>query len=402
MRFTGLTLFSLLVLTALFRPAGGSAATDLRVRISNLNDVSFTVSWLTTSDESGQVQFVDGPIYNDDRGTSYAGKTHYVTVAGLLPGHTYSFDILSGSTRFDNAGAHWTVKTGATLTPRTADWLAGQVQNPDGSAATDVVLYATIYRVQGGFNSAPISALVTPRDGGVFRMRLSDARVAGDPSSFMEYTPGDRYGNNEVSLQAFGPAGSALVTIEMADPRLHSADAGQIIVRLSPDRQATVAATLPPTGTPTSLPPTPTAVPPTPTMTATSAPVVEATPSESATGRVDVIVETIGVGIPDYAIMVTDFGTRSVARHEEIEKNHYRDYLSVPLNATFTLTVFIHNPDAPCEDPAMENCNYVLGKGDKPMFTIAQNKPVNIVLQVEYTRGPTFSADSFTVTSTLK
>jgi hypothetical protein len=385
MRLSAAVVLVVLSPWVLLRPGIAGDAPSLEVRVSNVSDVSFVVTWMTKASEPGQVRLLDGTVYEDDRGASYRGWTHYVTVSGLQPKTAFSFDVISGGIRFDNAGSHWTVTTAATLEPRAPDVVTGKVLNADGTNAHDVVVFATIYRVQGGFLSIPQSALVTPSDGGIFRMRLSDARTLSDPSTFMDYTPYDRYGNNEVTFQAIGPLGSALVTVEMADPNLRASDPLEMItLKLTPDTPP-----LKPLATPTQ------------TVTPTLA--VQSTLS-SPTPQANVVVETQGFGIPDYAIMVTDFGTQSVAGHEEIEKNHYRDFLQVPLDkpATLGLTVFIHSPDAPCADPAMENCNYVQGTGDKPVFRLDENRNYWISVRVNYTRGASFLEDEFSVTWTIK
>lgn len=156
-------------------------------------------------------------------------------------------------------------------------------------------------------------------------------------------------------------------------------------------------------------------------------PTVEPTPQSY---EVQVVVETQGFRVPDDVVMETDFGNRTVYRHEILEPNHYVDYLKVRLETTMlwifehegygdrqdeswelfpaiaetplTVTILMHNPVAPCQDPTVEHCNYVAGTGDKSVFMLDKNKNYHINLQVDYTRGVNDSPDGFTVTSTIR
>jgi mono/diheme cytochrome c family protein len=160
-------------------------------------------------------------------------------------------------------------------------------------------------------------------------------------------------------------------------------------------------------------------------------PRMEPTPTVQPTSdpfEVDVVVETLGFGIPDNVVMETDFGNRTVYAHESIETNHYRDHLKVHLDTSmiwifdhegnlstengtrnaeswqlfpvivdtpFTMTLSLHNPATPCADPVGARCNNVPGAGERPVFILNQNKSYHINLRVDY------SQDRFAVTSTL-
>jgi hypothetical protein len=168
----------------------------------------------------------------------------------------------------------------------------------------------------------------------------------------------------------------------------------------------------------------------------TADPTIEPTPTVQPTSEpfeVEVVVETQGVGIPDDAVIETDFGNNSGNRHENLGPNHYQDFLKVPLDSSvmwifehegdlstggqrndeswglfpyivptpLTLTVLIHTPVALCQDPTIKNCNSVTGIGDQPVFILDHNKSYDINLSVDYTRGASHNQDSFTVTSTI-
>ncbi len=217
------------------QPAVASNPTHLV--ISNVCDTSFTISWLTPTDETGQVQLIDGGIYDDDRGASFHGTTHYVTITGLSTNDKYAFDVISNGERHDNAGAHWMTRIGAMLLPRPSDLIFGQVRNPDGSTVTDAIVFSTIDRIQQRFPSAPLSVLVTAHDDGFFSIDLAQARTLLDPTSYFDYAiSGDRYMNNSVTLFVVSARGTGLVTVDMGDARLRSSDPEQwLVIHLSVD-----------------------------------------------------------------------------------------------------------------------------------------------------------------------
>jgi hypothetical protein len=212
-----------------------AAASDaIHLAITNVRDTLFTASWLTDEAETGQVQLADGTVYDDARGSGFVGRTHYVTVAGLLANQQYTFDVISRDKRYDRAGTHWIVNTGTALAPRTPDQVFGKVRNLDGSNATDVIVFSIIDRVQQGVGSAPLSTLVAARDDGVFALNLGEARASSDPTRYFEYAiSSDRYMNNCVTLQAVGERGAGLLSVDAGDEGLRAKDLGQwLVIRL--------------------------------------------------------------------------------------------------------------------------------------------------------------------------
>ncbi len=240
----------LVVLFTLHSVQPAVASTPSSLIISNVRDTSFTVSWLTGAEEVGQVQVVGGGVYDDVRGADYHGITHYVTVKGLTPNTNYSFDLLSGGTRYEGGGAHWAVTTGKTLTPPMPDLILGRVRNPDGSNAADAIVVFTVEQQRQ--ISAPLSMLVTASDKGFFHVNLADLREQADPSHFFEYSPA----GDLLTIQAVNPFGSGSIKVGLGDPRLRASDPQQT---LTVDLQT-------PSETPTLVvrQPTPTPIPPAP------------------------------------------------------------------------------------------------------------------------------------------
>ncbi len=234
-----LMILSLILFASLASIRTVAANAPIKIEVSNVRDASFTVSWLTLEPEIGRVKLIGSAIYDDARGAKWSGVTHYVNVAGLRLDSTFAFDIISGGKKYDNAGAHWTVTTGTVLEPFPPDVISGLVKNADGSNAGDAIVFFNIHRQQFTDKSisARLSTLITAGDGGLFRVNLSEARLAGDPTKYFVYARGsDHLMNNSLTIQGINANGTGLLTVDIADPRLRVSTPDQaIIVNLTPD-----------------------------------------------------------------------------------------------------------------------------------------------------------------------
>jgi hypothetical protein len=225
-----------------------AASSPVGLLISNVRDTSFTVSWLTGAGEGGQVQVLGGRTYNDDRGASSASTIHYVTVTGLQPNTLYQFDLVSGSGKYDNDGAHYAVLTGATLLPPTPDLILGQVQNQDGSKATEAIVFFSVYQEQSV--SSPLSMLLTERDDGYFHVNLSDARVQNDPNHLFTYGSA----TDALTIQAVNAQATGSLRVPVSDPRLRTTDPTKtVVITLNSGAQTPTLIVRQPT--PTPIPP---------------------------------------------------------------------------------------------------------------------------------------------------
>ena len=143
------------------------------VTVTNVNDVSFTVSWITASVVTGQVEWSatagdlpgSGTTVNDERG-AISDDTHTVAIGGLTAETTYFFDVISGGVRDDNGGAHYQVAPPLTLPPPGTDTAVGAVKRQDSSNADGCLVYFTI--TKGGNDSQVISHYVSDLGGGNF------------------------------------------------------------------------------------------------------------------------------------------------------------------------------------------------------------------------------------------
>lgn len=86
------------------------------VRITNVTDSSFVVSWTTDKNTKGFVSLINQGNYVTQDSLNN-GLTHYVVVENLKPLTEYKFELNSDGIFFDNNGINWSVKTGQRLLP---------------------------------------------------------------------------------------------------------------------------------------------------------------------------------------------------------------------------------------------------------------------------------------------
>lgn len=183
--------------------------TPREVRISNVSDSSFTVSWITDTAVAGFVQYGEGNqasdlVVSDERdqqkGAVESYFTHYVTIRGLKPATAYAFKIGSGKGLFDLSGQPYKLTTASALpTPPTADVAYGQVVTESGEPAEGALVYLQI-------PGAVIQSTMV-KSSGSWVIPLSTARSA-DLTSFAKYD-GSRE-QLEIVVHA-GPMGTAEV-----------------------------------------------------------------------------------------------------------------------------------------------------------------------------------------------
>ena len=161
-----------------------------KVRITNVSDNKFTVSWITGIATIGTVEY--GPVGEklttvgkDERDTATANKyrTHHVTIEKLQPTTQYAFRILSGEKpiRFDSNGAPYTTSTGPVIgaTPPSQNFY-GNVQFPSKKPANGSIVYITLP------DGATGSTMV--RESGNYAFTLSTIRTA-DLRNYIKYDP---------------------------------------------------------------------------------------------------------------------------------------------------------------------------------------------------------------------
>ena len=160
-----------------FLPRASPQTTPKNLKITNITDTSFTVSWVTDSTTVGYVKYGKNTTtltstVNDDRdqssGSTGLFKTHHVTVRALSPKTTFYFKIGTGTQElYDNNGSAYTVATVSSISSQ-ARTVYGEVVVPGGTAAAGALVYVS------ADNMAPMSAVV--QSSGSWVLSLSQAR----------------------------------------------------------------------------------------------------------------------------------------------------------------------------------------------------------------------------------
>jgi len=176
------------------------------MKITNVTDNSFSVSWITDEETIGFIQYGQGEndlsfTEVDDRdqvlGSQNSFFTHHVTLRGLNPATTYFFKINSGGRIFDNGGKSYEIKTGPVINeaPPDNDVAYGAVVGQDGSPAQGAIVY---FYLAGAF---PLSTIT--KNSGNWVIPLSLAR-SEDLSSWASY---DKEASVEEIFVQGGPLG---------------------------------------------------------------------------------------------------------------------------------------------------------------------------------------------------
>jgi hypothetical protein len=162
--------------------------TPNQTTITNLADNSLTISWITTKETSGFIQYGEssslGSTIADDRdqlsGQTGSFTTHHVTVPNLKPDTTYYYKIGSGGRIFGDQRKPFEIKTAPLaqgLLPA-SDVATGAVHQQDDAPAEGAIVYLSMANVSG------LSALVS--SSGNWLIPLNTARAI-DLSSFAKY-----------------------------------------------------------------------------------------------------------------------------------------------------------------------------------------------------------------------
>lgn len=110
------------------------------VRVSNITDSTFTISFTTDKESRSFIVWDKGATAPD--GPSY---THLTTLTGLKANTTYSYKINSGGTLFDNNGIPWQAKTAAGPQPaQNSSLVSGSVITATGEVVKNAIVYITV------------------------------------------------------------------------------------------------------------------------------------------------------------------------------------------------------------------------------------------------------------------
>ena len=162
----GITTF-LVSQSTLFKSNASLSDQPKDVRITNIADTSFTVSYATDSQVPGSLNYGKdkslGQSALDDRDQQSGNLANYnmhnMTVRLLSPQTQYFFTITSGQDSFSNNGQPFTVTTGPALTnPPDQTPMTGKIILPDGTAPSEALVYITM-------DGAQVISTLTKSDG---------------------------------------------------------------------------------------------------------------------------------------------------------------------------------------------------------------------------------------------
>ncbi|MBU0572597.1 fibronectin type III domain-containing protein [Patescibacteria group bacterium] len=195
----------------IFRLGATPQTSPKDIRITNITDSSFTVSWATDKETGGFILW--GETENSLTKTelneiSEISETHSVTAQGLSPDRTYFFKISSDGTTFDNNGVPWQITTGPELFGQTiSNSISGTILTATGTPAEKAIVYITLA------GASPLST--TTSQNGSWVIPISSARNQ-NLSSFIEINETTTL--IEISVQA-GSRGVATAQIYPASAK---------------------------------------------------------------------------------------------------------------------------------------------------------------------------------------
>lgn len=194
--------------TGVFAPRASAESTPKNIKITNVTDRSFSVTFETDAPSSGFVKYgtsadSTNTQIGDDRdqitGTVKPYPLHHITVSGLDPQTKYYFMLgTNSSALFDDEGQPFEVTTAKRASsPPAAKTIYGSVLTRAGGPAAGALVYV---KLEG---AGELSALV--RDSGSWAVPLSNARTM-DGSTYASINPDSalllifRGGNGEKHL----------------------------------------------------------------------------------------------------------------------------------------------------------------------------------------------------------
>lgn len=176
-----------------FAPRATPSTTPKKIKVTNVTDNSFSVSFLTDEATPAFVKYGTSASdlnsqASDDRdqlsGTISDYTMHHITVRGLQEDTTYYYTLGTGSgATFDDGGKPFTIETASRNgAPAAAKTIYGSVSNQSGNPAEGSVVYVTTA------NAGEMSSLV--KQSGSWAIPLSNARTK-DGSAYAQITDSD-------------------------------------------------------------------------------------------------------------------------------------------------------------------------------------------------------------------
>ena len=199
-----------------FAPRATPETTPKNVKVTNVTDTGFTVSFLTDAKTAGFVKYgtEDGKFKSqasDDRdqlsGSVGEYQLHHITIRGLEENTNYFYIIGTGNgATFDNNGRAFSVKTARRAgPPAAAKTVYGSVTNTIGGPAEGSIVYVS------NTKAGEMSSLV--KNSGSWAVPLSNARVP-DGSAYAQITDEDTL---SILVQGNSPTLQSSIDVKVAE-----------------------------------------------------------------------------------------------------------------------------------------------------------------------------------------
>jgi hypothetical protein len=197
--------------TSLFGIKASPSKEPQNVRITNITDTSFSISYITNDSVPGSISYGTSVNLNqtalDDNdqqsGSLTNHKIHSITLTSLSPKTIYYFTITSGDQVYKNNNNPFQVTTGLSLSknPSNQKPITGKIILPDGSAPKEGILYITTN------NSEVISTTIKPD--GTYLLPLNSLRN-NDISSYYNFDS-----NSILKMLVFGDSLTSNVSLSI-------------------------------------------------------------------------------------------------------------------------------------------------------------------------------------------
>ncbi len=156
------------------------------VKVTNVTDSSFTVTWLTKSPSTGFV--VWGENENNLNKTDLSetednSYIHSVTITGLLPNKLYYFKINSGGNLYSDSQKAWVVKTAPiknSTSPSSNLKIGGKVITASGKEAANTLVFLEIE------GATPLSTITSQNGNWIISL---DIIVDKNSNNYLQITP---------------------------------------------------------------------------------------------------------------------------------------------------------------------------------------------------------------------
>lgn len=190
-----------------FRSQAQASEEPKEVKITNVTDKSFSVTWLTDSPTIGFVTYGPntdlGINVDDDRKDNGKYTTHQITITGLDPATKYFYKVGSGAKLFDQNGSPFEATTASSTDVTKRDIVSGFVVKDKSEPVADALVTFIIK------DSLPLSTL-TNQDG-QYRIDLSQARDKNLFNQF-NYDSSNDFIDISVKLPGIGDATAVTTT----------------------------------------------------------------------------------------------------------------------------------------------------------------------------------------------